>query len=134
MHLAGEMLSHIATAQPELAVTDEEIFLVKTAGLCHDLGHGPFSHVFDHQFMPTAKPGTSWHHELASTMMLDHLIDDNHIEIEPDAQRFLHQLINPTDNSQFVSVLIIFLSISKLLSDCFAGTLQSGSEFASILV
>jgi HD superfamily phosphohydrolase len=62
-------------------------------------GHGPFSHVFDHQFMPRAKPGSTWHHEEASTMMLDSLIESNGIDIEPEAQRFLHELINPTDNA-----------------------------------
>ena len=66
---------------------------------CTAQGHGPFSHVFDHQFMPLAKPGTTWHHEEASTMMLDSLIDSNGIDIEPEAQRFLHELINPTDNA-----------------------------------
>ena len=32
-------------------------------------------------------------------MMLDSLIDSNGIDIEPEAQRFLHELINPTDNA-----------------------------------
>ncbi len=36
----------------------------------------------------------TWHHEQASTMMLDHLIESNHIDIEREAQQFLHQLIN----------------------------------------
>jgi HD superfamily phosphohydrolase len=92
------MMSNLQRSQPELAISPEEIFLVKTAGLCHDLGHGPFSHVFDHQFIPRARPGLGWHHEEASTMMLDYLIDDNHIDIEPEARRLLHALINPSDN------------------------------------
>jgi HD superfamily phosphohydrolase len=34
-----------------LAVTYNEIKAVTWAGLCHDLGHGPFSHVFDNEFL-----------------------------------------------------------------------------------
>ncbi|KCV73444.1 hypothetical protein H696_00980 [Fonticula alba] len=55
---------------------------VTIAGLCHDLGHGPFSHVFDGQFIPRARPGCSWTHEDASEMMLDDLVDKNYIDID----------------------------------------------------
>lgn len=43
-YLAETMLSHLQRSQPELGISAREIELVKMAGLCHDLGHGPFSH------------------------------------------------------------------------------------------
>lgn len=47
--------------------------ILQLAGLCHDLGHGPFSHLFDGRVIPTLLPDTTWTHETASMLMIDHL-------------------------------------------------------------
>ncbi len=45
------------------------------AGLCHDLGHGPFSHVFDNHFLRYVHPNCEWTHEWASTRLLEYMIE-----------------------------------------------------------
>ena len=42
-------------------------------GLCHDLGHGPFSHLFE-QFVQEAR-GVKWSHKQTSIDLLDIIID-----------------------------------------------------------
>ena len=80
-HLSGLMVNHFATTQPELRITEQETTYVRLAGLVHDLGHGPFSHVFDGQFIPTVRPGENWHHESMSAALLDTLLDDNDVGV-----------------------------------------------------
>ncbi|UCC59079.1 MAG: HD domain-containing protein [Candidatus Bathyarchaeum sp.] len=45
MHLAGKL-----TENPNLSqfLSEEEVQIVRMAALLHDVGHGPFSHVFEH--------------------------------------------------------------------------------------
>jgi HD superfamily phosphohydrolase len=76
-YLAGELAETLQRKQRELDITDADVLCVKLAGLCHDLGHGPFSHLFDGKFIPKVLPERKWKHEVASVMMLDHLIEEN---------------------------------------------------------
>uniref|UniRef100_A0A8P4GDM7 HD domain-containing protein n=1 Tax=Dicentrarchus labrax TaxID=13489 RepID=A0A8P4GDM7_DICLA len=79
-HLAGQLGQALKTKQPGLNITDRDILCVQIAGLCHDLGHGPFSHLYDGMFIPKARPGNKWKHETASLAMFDHLVKCNKLE------------------------------------------------------
>ncbi|XP_046543685.1 deoxynucleoside triphosphate triphosphohydrolase SAMHD1-like [Haliotis rubra] len=75
-YLAGKFARILREKQPE-QFEEDDIKCIEIAGLCHDLGHGPFSHVFDKRFIPRVKPDSKWKHEDASVKMLDHLLEDN---------------------------------------------------------
>ncbi|XP_050399002.1 deoxynucleoside triphosphate triphosphohydrolase SAMHD1 [Patella vulgata] len=105
-HLAGEMVSRLQEQQPELDITPVEVLCLKIAGLCHDLGHGPFSHVFDGKFIPLVVSESKWKHEEASIQMFDHLIEKNNLEkdfleynLTFKEREFIKELINgPSDD------------------------------------
>ena len=60
-YLAGELVETLKAKQGEqLKIDKEDVLCVKIAGLCHDLGHGPFSHLFDGLFMREANKSMNW--------------------------------------------------------------------------
>ncbi|WAR11723.1 SAMH1-like protein [Mya arenaria] len=81
-HLAGRLVRAIKSRQPDLGITDKDVLCVEIAGLCHDLGHGPFSHLFDREFIPKVPPGTPWEHEQASIALLDYMIEKRNLDSE----------------------------------------------------
>ncbi|XP_041859789.1 deoxynucleoside triphosphate triphosphohydrolase SAMHD1 [Melanotaenia boesemani] len=92
-YLAGQLVQALNERQPELLISRRDILCVQIAGLCHDLGHGPFSHMFDGMFIPKARPDIIWKHEMASLTMFDYLVDDN--GLKPVMEE--HGLVLPQD-------------------------------------
>uniref|UniRef100_A0A8C1QJ33 HD domain-containing protein n=1 Tax=Cyprinus carpio TaxID=7962 RepID=A0A8C1QJ33_CYPCA len=75
-YLAGCLVKALCDNQLELKITDEDILCVQIAGLCHDLGHGPFSHVFDSLVIPEVKKikQSKGKHEQMSVLMFDDIV------------------------------------------------------------
>ena len=72
--LAFKMSSNLKIKQPELGITSQDVLCVTIAGLCHDLGHGPFSHVWDDEVFPRIGITDGLKHEDNSVMLFDALM------------------------------------------------------------
>jgi HD superfamily phosphohydrolase len=96
-HLAGLMMTTLQKKQPEIEITDREVELVMIAGLCHDLGHGPYSHTFESWLH---RKGISFHHEDMSIKLFKLLVQKYNIpltgiEIDMICHMILGDIYNP---------------------------------------
>ncbi|XP_050276713.1 uncharacterized protein LOC126718519 isoform X2 [Quercus robur] len=92
--LAGKAVDTIKTCQGlELGIERSDIKLVKLAGLLHDVGHGPFSHMFEKEFLPRVFNGFPWSHEDMSVKMVDHIVDEHNIDIDSESLTKVKQMI-----------------------------------------
>ena len=95
-YLAKKMITHINQKQPELNITDEIIMLVSIAGLCHDLGHLLFSHLFDDYFVPKIlNKKINLVHEERSIFLLQYIIKKYNINLNEEQLLVINNLINP---------------------------------------
>lgn len=78
--MALKIVKKLKKKQPELGITERDIKCIAIAGLCHDLGHGPFSHLFDGVLIPmVVKPGTEaakWTHERGSNILFEAMLKE----------------------------------------------------------
>lgn len=98
--LAGEAVQMLKKYQGlELGIDNFDIQTVKLAGLLHDVGHGPFSHLFQSEFLPLVMNGTEWSHEQMSTKMVDHIVDKHHIDVDSEMMRKVKEMILASSGS-----------------------------------
>lgn len=91
--LAGEAVQKLKNYQGlELGIDRFDIQTVKVAGLLHDVGHGPFSHLFERDFLPRVLDG-HWSHEEMSVKVIDHIVDEHHIEIDSEMIKKAKEMI-----------------------------------------
>ncbi|KAK3259815.1 hypothetical protein CYMTET_31200, partial [Cymbomonas tetramitiformis] len=102
-HKSKETVELIKAFQPELEIDKIDIQAVAYAGLCHDLGHGPFSHVFENEFLSVRLAGQEFpKHEENSAKMFDYLVDYNQLEIDADVISRVKSLITSAEEEHGV--------------------------------
>ncbi|XP_052692935.1 deoxynucleoside triphosphate triphosphohydrolase SAMHD1-like [Crassostrea angulata] len=101
-HLAGQLASALQTRQPDLGITNEDVLCVQIAGLCHDLGHGPFSHMFDNKFLPST--GSKIKHESLSVKMFNYLVTKNNLDKE--FKRYFGKNLAKDKHKTFITEMI----------------------------
>lgn len=92
--LAGAAIQKLKQNQGlELGIDNFDIQTVKLAGLLHDVGHGPFSHLFEREFLPRVISGYKWSHEQMSLKMVDHIVDEHHIDVDFEMIKKVKEMI-----------------------------------------
>jgi len=115
-HLTGKMLEKIREQYPakqyqiielggSFELTQEIAEMIKIAGLCHDIGHGPFSHIFDDVILQNSiHPNKT--HEVRSCLILE-LICKRETNLSDHQISFIKSLINPTEKHRGVLYQIV---------------------------
>ena len=93
-HLTRKVCFHLKDNYPKL-ITDRKIELLCIAGLIHDIGHGPFSHVFD--YIVKDKKSENKIHEKRSEWIFKFMVKKYNLPIHINEINFICEAINPTE-------------------------------------
>ncbi|XP_069153787.1 uncharacterized protein [Solanum lycopersicum] len=102
--LASDAVHRLKTYQgQELGIESFDVQTVKLAGLLHDVGHGPFSHLFEREILPRVRSGIKWSHEDMSLKMIDYIVDENSIDIDSGTLKKVKEMIVASEAGKSVS-------------------------------
>jgi HD superfamily phosphohydrolase len=97
-HLTGVWLSKLRKnlGKDKSLFSKQDILHAQIAALCHDLGHGPFSHMFQDVFIKEAQGALkNWTHEDASCHLLRLIVKECEISQDTQVIQDLQDLLGP---------------------------------------
>jgi deoxynucleoside triphosphate triphosphohydrolase SAMHD1 len=102
-YLAQKLIKHIKNNQPELNIINDDIESIEIAALCHDLGHGPFSHLFDNYCLKENENNLN-EHEYRSVAILELISEKYNIEI--NLEKIKKMIIPNKDETHFLYQIV----------------------------
>lgn len=115
-HLTGKMLDKIREQYPtkkyqimelngSYELTPDIMEMIKIAGLCHDIGHGPFSHIFDDVILKNSTHSNK-SHEVRSCLIVEEICK-RETTISDSNINFIKSLIHPSEQHNGVLYQIV---------------------------
>ncbi|RHZ49338.1 hypothetical protein Glove_522g14 [Diversispora epigaea] len=148
-YLANSWAKKFFDEQKLEQITSDDVKCVTLAALCHDLGHGPFSTVFEDHVMPKLT-GNQWKHEEGSKMMFERMFKcvtdengKNDADIDDNDYKIIRDLItgDATQNKKnFIFDIVAnkrnSIDVDKfdyLERDCYHLGMKSKFEFSRLM-
>ena len=96
-HLARKMGEQLQKNQPEYKITDRDIELLSVAGLVHDIGHGPFSHLYDSY----VKDEDEAEHEERGLQIFREMCKEENIPLSEEEVNAVCEMIDPSPENMY---------------------------------
>jgi len=105
-HITRLFMDEISKKQPEVSPGPRTQELVCLAGLVHDLGHGPFSHLFD-EFLRKTIGAVPWsEHEHRGVALFRHLVSQNNIPLSEEEVGFITDRVHDPPHEHWYDTLV----------------------------
>ncbi len=88
-------------------ITERMTLLVELAGLCHDIGHGPFSHSFDGLLKDVDHASRTSHHEVRSQLLFRYMAEElrvkspMYVDLTSDEINLVMYFIDPSSYKKY---------------------------------
>ncbi len=98
-YLSRCMALYLRQRYPE--ITERMVLMVELAGLCHDIGHGPFSHAFDGLLKKVNHDEKTSHHEARSQLLFKYMAEElrirepSYVDLTPQEIKLVMYFIDP---------------------------------------
>ena len=106
-HCTNLLIRHLQeNSRKKLNITDRQKELISIVALCHDLGHGPFSHLFDLYLQKQYSPSIEIYHEERSCSIFRSIVEKYRLPITKDEINFICKcIVSPSDEVWYENIV-----------------------------